>query len=162
MNTAPILETRGLSKHFGGVPAVDAVDFRLSEGELRCLIGPNGAGKSTFFKMITGQLRPTAGAVRFRGGEVTGEERHLLAKRGISIKTQLPNLFDGLDVRESLDLAARRFHSTAEAARIVDGILAETRLDAVAGRKVGELARPAAMGRVRHGAGTRATSAAAR
>jgi ABC-type uncharacterized transport system ATPase subunit len=140
MNTAPILETRGLSKHFGGVPAVDAVDFRLSEGELRCLIGPNGAGKSTFFKMITGQLRPTAGAVLFRGVEVTGEERHLLAKRGISIKTQLPNLFDGLDVRESLDLAARRFHSTAEAARIVDGILAETRLDAVAGRKVGELA----------------------
>ena len=140
MNTAPILETRGLSKRFGGLPAVDGVDFRLGEGELRCLIGPNGAGKSTFFKMITGQLRPTAGAVLFRGVDVTGEERHLLAKRGIGIKTQVPSLFDGLDVRESLHLAARRFHGAAEAARIVDGILAETRLDAVAARKVGELA----------------------
>jgi len=140
MNSAPILETLGLSKYFGGVPAVDGVDFRLNEGELRCLIGPNGAGKSTFFKLITGQLRPTAGTVLFRGAEVTGEERHLLAKRGIAIKTQVPSLFDGLDVRESLHLAARRFHDAAETARIVDGILAETRLDALAGRKVGELA----------------------
>ena len=56
MTAAPILETRGLTKRFGGVPAVDGIDFRLAEGELRCLIGPNGAGKSTFFKMITGQL----------------------------------------------------------------------------------------------------------
>jgi branched-chain amino acid transport system ATP-binding protein len=140
MTGGVILETRGLSKHFGGVPAVDGVDFHLDEGELRCLIGPNGAGKSTFFRLITGQLRPTAGAVMFRGDEVTGEERHLLVRRGIAIKTQVPSLFDGLDVRESLRLAARRFHSAAETARIVDGILEETRLDAVAGRKVGELA----------------------
>jgi len=135
-----ILETRGLSKRFGGVPAVDGVDFRLAEGELRCLIGPNGAGKSTFFKMITGQLRPSGGRVLFRGEDVTGEERHLLAKRGIGIKTQVPSLFDGISVRESLYLAARRFHSPREALRIVDGILAETGLHAVAERRVGELA----------------------
>ena len=140
MNAAPILETRGLTKRFGGVPAVDGVDFRLGEGELRCLIGSNGAGKSTFFRMITGQLSPTAGRVLFRGADVTGEERHRLARHGIGIKTQVPSVFDGLDVRESLYLAARRFHAAAEAARIVDGILAETRLDAVARRKVGELA----------------------
>jgi branched-chain amino acid transport system ATP-binding protein len=138
--SAPILETRGLTKRFGGVPAVDGVDFRLGEGELRCLIGPNGAGKSTFFKMITGQLSPTAGTVLFRGADVTGEERHRLARHGIGIKTQVPSLFDGLDVRESLHLAARRFHSVGEAKRIVDSILTETHLDAVAGRKVGELA----------------------
>jgi branched-chain amino acid transport system ATP-binding protein/urea transport system ATP-binding protein len=137
---SPILETRGLTKRFGGVPAVDGVDFKLGAGELRCLIGPNGAGKSTFFKMITGQLSPTAGRVLFQGADVTGEERHRLAKHGIGIKTQVPSLFDGLDVRESLHLAARRFHGTAEARRIVDAILAETRLDAVAGRRVGELA----------------------
>ena len=136
----PILETRGLTKRFGGVPAVDGVDFKLGEGELRCLIGPNGAGKSTFFKMITGQLSPTAGRVLFRGADVTGAERHRLAKHGIGIKTQVPSLFDGLDVRESLHLAARRFHAVSETKRIVESILAETRLDAVAARKVGELA----------------------
>ena len=138
--SAPILETRGLTKRFGGVPAVDGVDFRLGEGELRCLIGPNGAGKSTFFKMITGQLAPTAGTVFFRGADVTGEERHRLARHGIGIKTQVPSLFDGLDVRESLHLAARRFHDASEARRIVDSIIAETRLGAVADRRVGELA----------------------
>jgi ABC-type uncharacterized transport system ATPase subunit len=137
---SPILETRGLTKRFGGVPAVDGVDFKLGAGELRCLIGPNGAGKSTFFKMITGQLSPTAGRVLFQGADVTGEERHRLAKHGIGIKTQVPSLFDGLDVLESLHLAARRFHGAAEAKRIVDSILAETRLDDVAGRRVGELA----------------------
>ena len=140
MNAVPILETRGLSKRFGGVPAVDGVNFRLGEGELRCLIGPNGAGKSTFFKMITGQLRLTAGQVFFRGAEVTGFERHRLAQLRIGIKTQVPSVFDGIDVRESLRLAARRFHAPAAAARTVDEILADTGLDAIAGRMVGELA----------------------
>ena len=55
-----LLETRALTMRFGGVVAVDRVDFSLREGELRCLIGRNGAGKSTFFKCLTGQLRPTA------------------------------------------------------------------------------------------------------
>ena len=59
---APLLETRDLSMHFGGVQAVRNVNFTLAEGELRCLIGPNGAGKSTFFKMLTGQLEPSQGA----------------------------------------------------------------------------------------------------
>jgi ABC-type uncharacterized transport system ATPase subunit len=139
MNT-PILETRGLSKRFGGVPAVDGVDFRLMEGELRCLIGPNGAGKSTFFKIITGQLQPSGGRVLLEGEDITGEDRHRLAQRGISIKTQVPSVFDGLSVRESVYLAARRFHAAPEAARIVARVLTETSLEDVAGRRVGELA----------------------
>ncbi len=140
MSAVPLLETRGLSKRFGGVPAVDGVDFRLAEGELRCLIGPNGAGKSTFFKMITGQLRPSGGRVLFRGADVTGHERHRLAALRIAIKTQVPSVFDGVEVRESLRLAARRFHGVAEAARLVEAVLAETGLEPVATRKVGELA----------------------
>jgi len=64
--TAPLLETRALSMHFGGVRAVRNVNFTLAERELRCLIGPNGAGKSTFFKMVTGQLKPSQGVVLFR------------------------------------------------------------------------------------------------
>ncbi len=140
MSGEPILETRGLTKRFGGVPAVDGIDFRLAEGELRCLIGPNGAGNGTFFKMITGQLQPTAGRVLFRGTDVTGLERHRLARHGISIKTQVPSLFDGLSVRESLLLAAQRFHDAQAASRIVEAILEETQLSAVASRRVGELA----------------------
>src|SRR5215471_17931128 len=60
MNGAPVLQTVGLEKRFGGVHAIAGVDFTLADGELRCLIGPNGAGKSTFFKMLTGQLPPSA------------------------------------------------------------------------------------------------------
>ena len=75
MSAAPLLVTQGLAKHFGGVAAVDGVDFFLAEGELRCLIGPNGAGKSTFFKMLTGQLVPTAGRVTFEGIDITGGDR---------------------------------------------------------------------------------------
>ncbi len=59
--SAPMLETRGLGISFGGVHAVNAVDFVLTKGELRCLIGPNGAGKSTFFKLLTGQYQPSRG-----------------------------------------------------------------------------------------------------
>ena len=58
MTGEPLLEARAATMRFGGVTAVDSVDFTLAELELRCLIGPNGAGKSTFFKMLTGQLRP--------------------------------------------------------------------------------------------------------
>ena len=82
--------------HFGGVVAVDRVDFSLRENELRCLIGPNGAGKSTFFKCLTAQLRPTAGDVVIRDFNVTGSESHQVARMGVGIKTQVPNLFDGL------------------------------------------------------------------
>jgi ABC-type uncharacterized transport system ATPase subunit len=138
--TPPILETRGLSKHFGGVPAVDEVDFALDEGELRCVIGPNGAGKSTFFKLITGQLQASAGRVFFRGRDVTGAQRHKLARLRIAIKTQVPSLFDGLDVEESLRLAAGRFHPPAQIAGVIEGVLAETGISALARRRVGELA----------------------
>jgi ABC-type uncharacterized transport system ATPase subunit len=138
--TGPILQTVGLSIQFGGVEAVRGVNLCLGERELRCLIGPNGAGKSTLFKLLTGQLQPTTGRILFHGHDITGEHTHAIARRGIGIKTQVPSLFDGLDVRESLHLAARRFHGASEAKRIVDRILAETHLDAVARRRVGELA----------------------
>ncbi|MEK9979694.1 MAG: ATP-binding cassette domain-containing protein [Paracoccaceae bacterium] len=103
-----VLETRNLSMHFGGVRAVDNVDFELREKELRCLIGPNGAGKSTFFKCLTGQLTPTSGDVVIRDIPMTGREPHAIAGLGVGIKTQVPNLFDGLSAYENLWLSARR------------------------------------------------------
>jgi branched-chain amino acid transport system ATP-binding protein/urea transport system ATP-binding protein len=110
-----VLETRNLSRHFGGVRAVDQVNFSLWEKELRCLIGPNGAGKSTFFKCLTGQLRPTEGDVVIRDFHVGGHEPHQIARLGVGIKTQIPNVFDGLSVEENIWLSARKWHNARRA-----------------------------------------------
>ena len=92
----PLLQTRDLSMHFGGVKAVRNVNFTLAEGELRCLIGPNGAGKSTFFKMLTGQLQPTWGRCCSAATIFRQAHAHEIARLGIGIKTQVPSVFDGL------------------------------------------------------------------
>jgi branched-chain amino acid transport system ATP-binding protein/urea transport system ATP-binding protein len=125
---------------FGGVTAVDAVDFALGEVELRCLIGPNGAGKSTFFKMLTGQLTPNSGQILFRGRDITGARPHEIARLGVGIKTQVPNVFDGLPVRENVFLAASRMGSAAEARKITGEVLERLGLVAIAEQIVGRLA----------------------
>jgi branched-chain amino acid transport system ATP-binding protein len=134
-----LLETRRLTRRFGGVLAVDAVDFSLREGEVRCLIGPNGAGKSTFFKMISGQLRPTSGEVLLDGINVTGMAPHLVARRGIGIKTQVPNVFDGLTVHEHMRLAARRHLKSTVATRVIDEFMETYNLSELSSRQVGVL-----------------------
>ena len=134
-----VLETVDLSIRFGGVEAVRSVNFTLAERELRCLIGPNGAGKSTLFKLLTGQLKPTAGRILFRGHDITGDHTHAIARRGIGIKTQVPSLFDGLTVREHLWLSARRTNSAARTREIVEEILERIRLTSVADGVVGQL-----------------------
>ena len=140
MMVAPLLQTRDLSMHFGGVRAVRHVDFSLAEGELRCLIGPNGAGKSTFFKMLTGQLQPTHGHVLFRGQDISYAHAHEIARLGIGIKTQVPSVFDGLSVRENIWLAASRIHFREQTKRVVDEMLERVGLTEVAERLVGQLA----------------------
>ena len=140
MTTAgPLLETRGLTMRFGGVVAVDEVDFTLAEGELRCLIGPNGAGKSTFFKMLTGQLLPSAGTISYRGQSIAGSSPHVIARAGIGIKTQTPSVFNGLSIRENLWLAARRKNTARKADAVVDGVLALIALTGSTERIVGTL-----------------------
>jgi branched-chain amino acid transport system ATP-binding protein len=134
-----LLQIVGLSIRFGGVEAVRGVNLTLAERELRCLIGPNGAGKSTLFKLLTGQLTPTAGRILFRGDDITGHHTHAIARRGIGIKTQVPSLFDGLSVREHLWLSARRTNPAGRAARIVDEILTRIGLTSVADGMVGQL-----------------------
>jgi branched-chain amino acid transport system ATP-binding protein/urea transport system ATP-binding protein len=108
-----ILETKGLEKRFGGVRAIAAVDFALERGELRCLIGPNGAGKSTFFKLLTGQIEPSAGVVLFEDADITAAPPHQIGRLGIGIKNQVQDVFNGLSVFENLYLAA----SSADARR---------------------------------------------
>jgi len=138
--TPPILQTHELSIRFGGVQAVRNVNLCLAERELRCLIGPNGAGKSTLFKLLTGQLQPTAGRIVFRGQDITGDHTHAIARRGIGIKTQVPNLFDGLTVREHLWISARRTNPARRAREIADEILERIHLTSLAGAAVGRLA----------------------
>jgi branched-chain amino acid transport system ATP-binding protein len=138
--TAPLLQTRNLSMHFGGVKAVNDVNFTLAEGELRCLIGPNGAGKSTFFKMLTGQLAPSRGGVLFRGHDISRSQAHQIARLGIGIKTQVPSVFDGLSVRDNIHLSASRLYSGERVRHVVDEMLERIGLTHAAHRVVGQLA----------------------
>jgi branched-chain amino acid transport system ATP-binding protein/urea transport system ATP-binding protein len=112
----------------------------LRRGELRCLIGPNGAGKSTFFKMLSGQLRPTAGTIIFDGHDITGEPQHRIARLGMGIKNQVPSVWDGLSVYEHFWIAARRRVGARAAGTAADRLLGELGLEAIAGREVGALA----------------------
>ena len=140
MTTDTLLETSGLCKHFGGVKALDQVDFSLAKGELRCLIGPNGAGKSTFFKTVTGQYAPTSGTVFFKGQPIGGLETSAIAKRGVGIKTQVPNVFDGLSVRENVWVAVRSTKDRRERDEIVQSTLVRMGIDHIANVTVGQLA----------------------
>lgn len=119
----PLIETRNLNVRFGGVHATRDVNFTLAEAELRCVIGPNGAGKSTFFKLLTGQVKPTSGQILFRGKDISNMQPHEPGRLGIGIKTQVPSLFNGLSVWENVWLSARRINSATQANRITEETL---------------------------------------
>ena len=135
-----LLATEGLTMRFGGVVAVDGVTLSIQERELRCLIGPNGAGKSTFFRCLTGQYRPTAGRVLWRGKDIAGLEPHAIARLGIGIKTQVPSLFDGLTALEGVTLGVRRKHGEREARKRALAALDRLGIADLAGATVGLLA----------------------
>ncbi len=102
-----LLETKKLTKAFGGLVAVRDVDFALERGELRSIIGPNGAGKTTFFNVIAGALPPTSGRVIFKGEDITHLPRHKVTRRGISRSYQITNLFHGLNTFENVRVAVQ-------------------------------------------------------
>jgi branched-chain amino acid transport system ATP-binding protein len=104
----PLLETRGLSKRFGGLEAVRGVDFRLDRGEIRALIGPNGAGKTTLVGLISGRLPATAGEVRFAGRDVTRLRAWERAVLGIVYTFQVTSIYRTLSVHDNVALAAQR------------------------------------------------------
>ncbi|MFD1512782.1 ABC transporter ATP-binding protein [Halomarina rubra] len=104
------LRTRGLTKRFGGLTAVDHVDFELGD-ELCSLIGPNGAGKTTFFDLLTGVLEPTEGTVERRRGDtwedVTGAPPHATAASGVHRSYQITSVFPERTVHENVRIAAQ-------------------------------------------------------
>ena len=105
MSAEVLLQVRGLTRRFGGNLAVDAIDFDLHAGELLALIGPNGAGKSTTFNMINGQLKASAGSVRFAGHEILGMPSHKVARLGVGRSFQIAATFTSLTVLQNVQAA---------------------------------------------------------
>ncbi|HVD02042.1 MAG TPA: ABC transporter ATP-binding protein [Candidatus Dormibacteraeota bacterium] len=104
----PILEVSDLTKHYGGVHAVEGVSFTVEKGSITGLIGPNGAGKSSVLAVIGGFIPPTSGKVRFDGQDVTGQAMHVLARRGLVRTFQIARVFGNLTTIENLLVAAPR------------------------------------------------------
>lgn len=140
---AVILETQGLSREFGGLKAVEGVDFTLREGEIRALIGPNGAGKTTFVSLLSGRLAPTAGRVLFAGREVTRDPAWKRVRAGIAYTFQITSIYPALPVWDNVALAARtaarRDGAPPLAARVAEA-LARVGLDGRAAEPAGTLA----------------------
>ena len=100
-----ILEVKGLVRHFGGIKALEGVDFHLRRGELTGIIGPNGSGKTTLFNVITGIYRPDRGIVSLEGEEITGLRPDEIARRGIARTFQNIRLFRELTVVDNVRIA---------------------------------------------------------
>jgi len=105
---AIILSARGLTKHFDGIKAVEAVDFDLTTGQVHALIGPNGAGKTTFVSLLSGRIAPSAGTIRFDGVDITRLPAHSRVARGIAYTFQITSIYANLPVFDNVALAIQR------------------------------------------------------
>ncbi|MBV9566908.1 MAG: ABC transporter ATP-binding protein [Hyphomicrobiales bacterium] len=113
---APILETRKLSKHFGGFVANDAIDLVVAPGEIRGIIGPNGAGKSTLINLMTGVYQPSSGDVLLAGESLIGCKPHEIARKGLVRSFQVSRIFGNLSLFDNL-LAPHLAATTTREAR---------------------------------------------
>ena len=110
--SAPILKTEQLTVRFGGLSALNNVNFEVARDEVRAIIGPNGAGKSTFFNCLTGVLRPTAGRIVFDGEDVTGLPADVISQKGVARSYQITNVMPNASALENVRIAAQsRRHS---------------------------------------------------
>lgn len=104
-----ILTTEALSKHFGGLIAVNKVNFSLQEGEVTGIIGPNGSGKTTFFNLLSGFFPPTSGRITFFHEDITNIPAYQRVIKGMVRTFQLVSVFNSLNVWENLVLSSMRF-----------------------------------------------------
>ncbi|MBO0662474.1 ABC transporter ATP-binding protein [Jiella sp. MQZ9-1] len=118
-----ILQTQKLDKWFGGLHVTDNVDFTVETGEVHCLIGPNGAGKSTFFRLVLGEHTSSAGAILYDGADITKEKPFERIRRGISVKFQVPGIFQALRVRQNLQIALQHHLVGASLDEEIDRLL---------------------------------------
>lgn len=124
-----ILELIKVSKQFGGIQAVEDFDFKVQKGALHCLIGPNGAGKTTVFKLITGLFPVSSGRIKFKGKDITGISASRRARIGISIKMQVPGVFEELTMRENIRIAAGNYVKASELEEETERLIRMVKLD---------------------------------
>ncbi|WEX11756.1 ABC transporter ATP-binding protein [Chelativorans sp. AA-79] len=132
---APLLATQGLSRSFGGLKAVDGVDFSLLEGEIRAIIGPNGAGKTTLVSLICGRIAASSGSVFFDGRDISRLPAHKRVRAGIAYTFQITSIFSDLTVFDNVALAVQRHLLDDETARFSHQALARQSFEAL--EKVG-------------------------
>jgi branched-chain amino acid transport system ATP-binding protein len=104
---AALMEAKGLTRHFGGLRAVDGVDFRLQQGEIRALIGPNGAGKTTFVSLLSGRIPVQSGTITLGDEDITRLPAHARVKKGIAYTFQITSVYPRLTVFDNVALAAQ-------------------------------------------------------
>lgn len=134
-----LLSTRGLSKSFAGLQAVQNVDFDLPEGQIRALIGPNGAGKTTLVSMLCGRITPTSGTVSFDGRDISHLPAHKRINLGMAYTFQITSVFANLSVEENVALAARRRIAGYEVAKHVLAALEKVDLQNRLDQRAGDL-----------------------
>lgn len=103
-----LLKVQGVRRSFGGLVALDQINFSVTKGQIKAIIGPNGAGKTTLFNVISGLLKPDAGSVHFCGKEITGLAPYKIARCGISRTFQNPSLFLHMNVIENIMVGRHR------------------------------------------------------
>lgn len=104
----PLLTAKGLSRNFGGLRAVDGVDFALMPGEIRAIIGPNGAGKTTFVSLLSGRIRPSSGMVVFDGADITAMPAYKRVRLGVAYTFQITSVFANLTAFDNVALPVQR------------------------------------------------------
>ena len=133
--TEPLIETKGVSKHYGAFSALEDVSVAVREGEFVSVVGPNGAGKTTLVNVLTGLLVPTKGEVFFKGANVAGVGPVVLARRGMARTFQLVQVFPQLTVAETIATAV--VSQQAKQWRLFAGVST----DAAVQRRVADIAR---------------------
>ena len=121
-----ILEVKELSKYFGGLAALSAVDITINEGEIRGIIGPNGAGKTTLFNVISGIYQPTEGSVIYQGNDISGLSPHKIAERGVVRTFQQTALYNDFTVLKNVTVA-RHLYAKKGVFREIFGTAQQTR-----------------------------------
>jgi len=143
VSVAPVLETRGLGRRFGGLRAVSDVSISVPEGQVLGVIGPNGAGKSTVINLVTGHLKPSEGQVLIDGKDLTGAQPWTIAHARVARTFQIVKPFRGMTVRENVAVGIlygpQGTTVMSQALRAADDVLAEVGISALGDRPPGEL-----------------------
>lgn len=136
-NSKELLATENLTKRFGGLTAVDSIDWSITGEQVECIVGPNGAGKSTFLKLVMGIHAPTSGSIRYKGNEITNKESYKRVLSGMSMKFQVPSVYEGLTVRENIRVAAQPHHD--DVGTVIEQVISQVQLEDQAENRAGDL-----------------------